>query len=68
MRAIRLASTFAAAALAASLVAAGCSKAVPTQGDLPPSTPAGTDANAGQLAHDRAQRRRPRSPSRRRRP
>lgn len=47
MRAIHLASPFVVVALAAGLVAAGCDKAVPTQGDLPPSTPGSTDANAG---------------------
>ena len=47
MRAIRLTSPVVAAALAASLVAGGCNKAVPTQGDLPPSTAGSADANAG---------------------
>src|SRR5512135_1023436 len=47
MRAIRAHSSFLAFALAASLAAAGCSKSVPTQQDLPSAAPAGVDANAG---------------------
>jgi membrane-associated phospholipid phosphatase len=36
-----------AAALVSALGLAGCSKAIPTQEDLPPSSPAAADANAG---------------------
>ena len=47
MRATRPVSPFAAAALAASLAATGCSKAIPTQQDLPPSSATTADAGAG---------------------
>ena len=47
MRAHRLATSLAAAVLAAALVSTGCSKDIPTQETLAPSSPAGADANAG---------------------
>lgn len=43
----RFARTLAALALATSLVAAGCGKEIPTGETLPPSSPSGTDADAG---------------------
>ncbi len=47
MRAHRLAPPLAAALVAAALSSIGCSKETPTQETLTPSSPSGTDANAG---------------------
>ena len=47
MRAHRLATSLALAVLAAALASTGCSKDIPTQEDLTPSSPTGADANAG---------------------
>jgi len=47
MRAHRLATSLAAGLVAAALASTGCSKDVPTQETLAPSSPSGTDANAG---------------------
>ena len=47
MRAHRLAPSLAAALVAAALASTGCSKDIPTQETLTPSSPSGTDANAG---------------------
>ena len=47
MNAARLVQPFAVLALAASLVAPGCSKEVPTQEKLTAASPSGADANAG---------------------
>ena len=47
MRAHRLATSLALAVLAAALASTGCSKDIPTQETLTPSSPTGVDANAG---------------------
>ena len=47
MRAHRLATSLAAALVAAVLASIGCSKDIPTQETLTPSSPSGADANAG---------------------
>ncbi len=47
MRAHRPATSLAAAVLAAALASIGCSKDIPTQETLTPSSPSGVDANAG---------------------
>ena len=47
MRAHRHATSLAAALVAAALASIGCSKDIPTQETLTPSSPSGTDANAG---------------------
>jgi hypothetical protein len=47
MRAYRLATSLAVAVVAATLASTGCSKDIPTQEELTPSSPTGVDANAG---------------------
>ncbi|HYN02945.1 MAG TPA: phosphatase PAP2 family protein [Vicinamibacteria bacterium] len=47
MRAHRLATSLAAALVATTLASVGCSKDIPTQETLTPSSPSGADANAG---------------------